>query len=150
MTTKLKLSTALTSVLSPELASELAAALPARLMAKLSDRLSSAQSPDMTIAEVKAYRKESDSTVQRKMRNGTYDSYLSGSDKRLVKRESVERDREYCLELGPRFDQGGKRGRPKKALLEGRPEAQGALPACGGVDALPVPEGPSSGPSETG
>jgi len=138
MTTKLKLSTALTSVLSPELASELAAAL------------SSAQSPDMTIAEVKAYRKESDSTVQRKMRNGTYDSYLSGSDKRLVKRESVERDREHCLELGPRFDQGGKRGRPKKALLEGRPEAQGALPACGGVDALPLPEGPSSGPSETG
>ena len=129
MTTKLKLSTALTSVLSPELASELAAAL------------SSAQSPDMTIAEVKAYRKESDSTVQRKMRNGTYDSYLSGSDKRLVKRESVERDREYCLELGPRFDQGGKRGRPKKAL-ESPTETQGDEPVG--------PEGPSGRPSETG
>ena len=146
MTTKLKLSTALP----PKLAIELAAALPARFMAKLSDALSAAQSPDMTIAEVKAYRKESDSTVQRKMRNGTYDSYLSGSDKRLVKRESVERDREYCLELGPRFDQGGKRGRPKKALPESRPEAQGSLPAGEGSDALPVPEGPSSGPSETG
>jgi hypothetical protein len=141
MTTKLKLSTALTSVLSPELASELAAALPTRLMAKLSDALSSAQSPDMTIAEVKAYRKESDSTVQRKMRNGTYDSYLSGSDKRLVKRESVERDREYCLELGPRFDQGGKRGRPKKAL-ESPTETQGDEPVG--------PEGPSGRPSETG
>ena len=60
-------------------------------------------SPDMTIEEVVVFRRESASTVQRKMRSGAYDSYLSGNDKRLITRESVLRDREACLARGPRF-----------------------------------------------
>jgi hypothetical protein len=92
-------------------ADEKAAELAATVEAALKD----APSPDMHVPEVSRYRNESDSTTQRKMRSSAYESYLSGSDIRLVTRESVEIDRGACLLLGPRFDQGGKRGRPKKA-----------------------------------
>jgi hypothetical protein len=146
MTTKLRLSTALVTALPPELAVEIATALPPKLMTALSTALSTKSTPDMTIPEVMAYRRESKSTVERKMRAGTYESYLSGLDKRLVTRASVEADRQSNLDLGPRFDQGGKRGRPKKALLASLP----ALPAGRGAEALLGPEGPSSGPPETG
>jgi hypothetical protein len=61
------------------------------------------ESPDMTPKEVGAYRRESASTVQRKMRLGVYRSYLSGPDKRLITRESVLADRETCLAAGPQF-----------------------------------------------
>jgi hypothetical protein len=60
-------------------------------------------SPDMTVEEVGVYRRESPSTVQRKMRSGVYKSYRSGSDKRLITRESVEADREACLAAGSGF-----------------------------------------------
>jgi hypothetical protein len=63
----------------------------------------SIDSPDMTVAEVAAYRHESFSTVQRKMRAGVYVSYRSGPDKRLITRESVLKDREVCLAAGPGF-----------------------------------------------
>jgi hypothetical protein len=77
-------------------------------------------SPDLTVEETMAFRKESRSTVERKMRNGAYVSYKSGNDTRLVTRESVEADRARCLALGPRFGESpiGGRGRPKKALAE--------------------------------
>jgi hypothetical protein len=76
--------------------------------------------PDMTPKEVSAFRHESDSTTQRKMRDGTYDSYLSGNDKRLITRESVLRDREACLAAGPRFGEGphGRRPQPLEELVE--------------------------------
>jgi hypothetical protein len=87
------------------------------LAAMVEAKLEAAPSPDMTVTQVGRYRNESDSTVQRKLRSGEYESYLSGRDKRLVTRESVEIDRGVCLLLGPRFDQGGKRGRPRKARV---------------------------------
>jgi hypothetical protein len=77
------------------------------------------ESPDMTPKEVSAFRHESDSTTQRKMRDGTYDSYLSGNDKRLITRESVLRDREACLARGPRFGEVLAR-RPAQPLEEAR------------------------------
>ena len=71
----------------------------------------------MTIAEVKAFRREGDSTVWRKIRSGTYISYKS-RDKRLITRESVIADRERCLAEGPRLTapppEGRRPGRPKK------------------------------------
>ena len=78
------------------------------------------ESPDMTPKEVSAYRHEADSTTQRKMRDGTYDSYLSGNDKRLITRESVLRDREVCLAAGPRFGEGphSRRPQPLEELVE--------------------------------
>jgi hypothetical protein len=73
-------------------------------------------SPDMTLAEVAAFRREGESTVWRKIRAGTYVSFKSG-DKRLITRESVLADRERCLAAGPRLSTsptGGRRaGRPK-------------------------------------
>ena len=84
------------------------------LAAMVEAALEAAPSPDMRVPQVSRYRNESSSTTQRKMRSGAYDSYLSGPDMRLITRESVEIDRGVCLLLGPRFDQGGKRGRPKK------------------------------------
>ena len=77
-------------------------------------------SPDMTIEEVVVFRRESASTVQRKMRSGAYDSYLSGNDKRLITRESVLRDREACLARGPRFGEvpPGQPAQPPEDLVE--------------------------------
>jgi hypothetical protein len=73
-------------------------------------------SPDMTIAEVAAFRREGQSTVWRKIRSGAYVSYKSG-DKRLVTRESVLADRERCLAEGSRLTKAPlekrKPGRPK-------------------------------------
>jgi hypothetical protein len=81
-------------------------------------------SPDMTIAEVKAFRREGESTVWRKIRAGTYVSFKSG-DKRLITRESVIADRERCLAAGPRLTEsppeGRRSGRPKT-----KPEAASA------------------------
>ena len=119
------------------------------LAAMVEAALEAAPSPDMRVPQVSRYRNESSSTTQRKMRSGAYDSYLSGPDMRLVTRESVEIDRGVCLLLGPRFDQGGKRGRPRKARV-GMIQAQGGPSSGRGAEALPWPEGPSSGPSETG
>jgi hypothetical protein len=142
MTKKLKLSTALASALSPELAIELADALPPKLMTKLSTALSPGPSPDMTVGEVMAFRRESRSTVERKMRAGVYQSYLSGLDKRLITCTSVEADRQRCLDLGARFDQGGKRGRPRKALESAAAPERGPSDDRGG-EAPPEAEKPT-------
>jgi hypothetical protein len=75
-------------------------------------------SPDMTFAEVKAFRREGDSTVWRKVRSGRYVSYKSG-DKRLITRESVLADREQCLAEGPQLTEAPPEGRPP-----GRPKAK--------------------------
>jgi hypothetical protein len=115
--------------------------------------VTAAPSPDMTIPQVGAYRNESNSTIQRKMRpsppgdtGGTgkpvYESYLSGPDKRLITRESVEIDRSVCLLMGPRFDQGGKRGRPKKALESAAAPDRGPSDDRGG-EAPPEAEKPT-------
>jgi hypothetical protein len=73
-------------------------------------------SPDMTVAEVAAFRREGESTVWRKIRSGAYVSFKSG-DKRLITRESVLADRERCLAKGPRLTEppaeGRRPGRPK-------------------------------------
>ena len=73
-------------------------------------------SPDMTIAEVAAFRREGESTVWRKIRSGAYVAFKSG-DKRLVTRESVLADRERCLAQGLRLTEsppeGRRPGRPK-------------------------------------
>jgi hypothetical protein len=123
----------------------LAAGMPAseadekavELVVMVEAALKAAPSPDMTVAQIGLYRNESDSTVQRKMRSGEYESYLSGRDKRLATRESVEIDRGVCLLLGPRFDQGSRRGRPRKALTAPT-EDQGDAPA-GPSPVLPQP-----------
>ena len=119
------------------------------LAAMVEAALEAAPSPDMRVPQVSRYRNESSSTTQRKMRSGAYDSYLSGPDMRLVTRESVEIDRGVCLLLGPRFDQGGKRGRPRKARV-GPIQAEGGPSSGRGAEAMLGPQGPSSGPSETG
>jgi hypothetical protein len=75
-------------------------------------------SPDMTFAEVKAFRREGDSTDWRKVRSGRYVSYKSG-DKRLITRESVLADREQCLAEGPQLTEAPPEGRPP-----GRPKAK--------------------------
>jgi hypothetical protein len=126
-------------------ADEKAAELAATVEAALKD----APSPDMHVPEVSRYRNQSDSTTQRKMRSGAYESYLSGSDIRLVTRESVEIDRGVCLLLGPRFDQGGKRGRPRKARV-GPIQAQGGPSSGRGAEAPSGAEEPPGGPPETG
>jgi hypothetical protein len=143
MSKKLKLSTALFSALSPKLAIEVATALPPRLMTALSTALSPVPSPDMTVDEVMSFRRESRSTVERKMRAGVYESYLSGLDKRLITRASVEADRQRCLDLGARFDQGGRRGRPRKAL-ECAAAAEGGLSDDRGGEARPEAEKPTA------
>jgi hypothetical protein len=79
-----------------------AAAVAATLFAPQLAAVLTESSPDMTPAEVGAFRRESPSTVQRKMRLGVYVSYRSG-DKRLITRESVEADRNACLAAGPSF-----------------------------------------------
>lgn len=132
MIKKLKVATALATVSqpSPSLLRKcrialMAAGLPesvadekaVELAAMVEAALQAAPSPDMRVPQVSRYRNESSSTTQRKMRSGAYDSYLSGPDMRLVTRESVEIDCGACLLLGPRFDQGGKRGRPRKARV---------------------------------
>jgi hypothetical protein len=119
------------------------------LAAMVEAALEAAPSPDMRVPQVSRYRNESASTTQRKMRSGAYDSYLSGSDMRLVTRESVEIDRGVYLLLGPRFDQGGKRGRPKKAL-ESPTEAQGRQSVGRGAEEVLPRPGPSGRPSEAG
>jgi hypothetical protein len=117
------------------------------LAAMVEAALEAAPSPDMRVPQVSRYRNESSSTTQRKMRSGAYDSYLSGPDMRLVTRESVEIDRGVCLLLGPRFDQGGKRGRPKKAA--GIPAtADGGLSEDRGATAPPQAEKPPDTPPE--
>jgi hypothetical protein len=73
-------------------------------------------SPDLTVAEAAALRREGESTVWRKIRSGAYVSFKSG-DKRLITRESVLADRERCLAAGPQLTKAPlerrKPGRPK-------------------------------------
>jgi hypothetical protein len=131
---------ALVSAGAPE---DKAAKAVAELIASLVKAPAPVESPDMTPKEVSIFRHESDSTTQRKMRDRTYDSYLSGNDKRLITRESVLRDREACLAAGPRFGETRRlgeeaspeatkrrRGRPRKAVFpgsegEGQPGSEG-------------------------
>jgi hypothetical protein len=161
MIKKLKLTTALPTV-SPSLLRKcrmalLAAGLPEseadekaiELAAMVEAALEAAPSPDMRVPQVSRYRNESSSTTQRKMRAGAYNSYLSGPDMRLITRESVEIDRGVCLLLGPRFDQGGKRGRPRKARV-GPIQAQGGTSSGRGAEARSGAEEPPGGPPETG
>ena len=77
------------------------------------------ESPDMTVAEVAAYRRESPTVVQRKMRWGVYVSYRNG-DRRLITRESVLADRARCLAEGPQF------GRDSPRLQKLRPRESAA------------------------
>ena len=76
------------------------------------------QSPDATIKEVMAFRKESQRTVFRKLELGICESHKN-RDSRLITWESVIADRENCLAQGPQLSKRpatGKRpvGRPKK------------------------------------
>jgi hypothetical protein len=117
------------------------------LAAMVEAALKVAPSPDMLVPEVSRYRKESPSTTQRKLRSRDYGSYLSGSDKRLVTRESVEIDRGACLLMGPRFDHGGKRGRPKRpkkaAGIRQRPRERSCVGSCARAEIPHAPGGSS-------
>ena len=76
------------------------------------------RSPDGTVSEVMAFRRESAATVFRKIRGGRYRSHKNG-DTRLVEWASVIADRDACLALGPQLAPlTGKRGRPKKVAAE--------------------------------
>ena len=84
--------------------------------------------PDATIPQVATFTNSSPRTVQRKIEDGTYESYKDG-DRRLITWKSVLEDRERCRKLGPQLSQRpatGKRpvGRPRKrdaASADGRP-----------------------------
>jgi hypothetical protein len=74
--------------------------------------------PDATIQQVMRFTNSSARTVQRKIENGTYESYKDG-DRRLITWKSVLKDRDLCRKLGPQLTQRpatGKRpvGRPTK------------------------------------
>ena len=73
---------------------------------------------DATVEQVMAYRGESASKVFRKMRDGTYVSYVNGK-RRMIVFASVKLDRDRCIARGPQLlplNQPGKRplGRPRK------------------------------------
>jgi hypothetical protein len=73
---------------------------------------------DATVEQVMAYRGESASKVFRKMRDGTYVSYVNGK-RRMIVFASVKLDRDRCIARGPQFTaaaHGVKRklGRPRK------------------------------------
>jgi hypothetical protein len=77
---------------------------------------------DATVKEVMAYRRESRSTVWRKMRAGVYASYRDGDTRKIIF-ESVKRDRERHIAAGPQFASDRplikrKRGRPRKTVIE--------------------------------
>jgi hypothetical protein len=57
---------------------------------------------DASIPEVMSFRRERRTAVERKLRDGTYQSYLSGN-RRLIIFESVLRDRETCIARGPQL-----------------------------------------------
>jgi hypothetical protein len=76
------------------------------------------RSPDATIPEVMAFRRESARTVWRKIEKGVYRSHKNG-DARLIEWASVIEDRERCVAQGSQLPQRpatGKRavGRPRK------------------------------------
>ena len=75
--------------------------------------------PDATIPQVMAFTNSSARTVQRKIENGTYESYKDG-DRRLIVWKLVLEDRDRYRKLGPQLSQRratGKRpvGRPPKS-----------------------------------
>lgn len=74
--------------------------------------------PDATIQQVMRFTNSSARMVQRKIANGTYESYKDG-DRRLILWSSVLADRARLIALGPQLSPRpatGKRpvGRPKK------------------------------------
>jgi hypothetical protein len=82
---------------------------------------------DATVKEVMAYRRESYSTVRRKLRLGVYESYLDG-DRRMIIFASVKEDRERSISKGRQLASDNpiikrKRGRPPKTVdpLTSRP-----------------------------
>jgi hypothetical protein len=84
---------------------------------------------DATVKEVMAYRRESYSTVRRKLRLGLYESYLDG-DRRMIIFASVKADREQSIAKGPQLIPENpavkrNRGRPRKTVapLASRPVA---------------------------
>jgi hypothetical protein len=77
------------------------------------------RSPDGTIPEVGAYRRESRRQIYRKIEKGIYQSHKNG-DTRSITWESVVADRERCLAQGVQLSQPPatkkrKPGRPRKA-----------------------------------
>jgi hypothetical protein len=80
------------------------------------------QSPDATIPEVMAYRRESARVVWRKIEKGVYRSHKNG-DTRLIEWASVIEDRERCVAQGAQLlppPATGKRsvGRPRKTASD--------------------------------
>ena len=80
-----------------------------------------------TADEVAAYARISRRVVarevERRMRDGTYESFLAGPNKRLIVFESVIADIERRRSAGPQFDRPfppgkGARGRRRKATAE--------------------------------
>ena len=57
---------------------------------------------DASVQEVMAYRRESYSTVRRKLRLELYESYLDG-DRRMIIFASVKADRERSIAKGPQL-----------------------------------------------
>ena len=82
---------------------------------------------DATVEQVMTYRGESASKVFKKMRDGTYVSYVNGK-RRMIVFASVKLDRDRCIARGPQFTvavaHGVKRklGRPRK--VQPQPSAE--------------------------
>lgn len=81
--------------------------------------------------EVAAYARISRRVVERRMRDGTYESFLAGPNKRLIVFQSVLADIDRRRAQGAQFDRPlppgkGARGRRRKT-----PEAAGARPNSG-------------------
>jgi hypothetical protein len=89
---------------------------PALLPADFSPRFATAD-------EVAAYCRISRRVVERRMRDGTYESFLAGPNKRLIIFQSVLDDIERRRAQGAQFDRPlppgkGARGRRRKATAE--------------------------------
>jgi hypothetical protein len=97
---------------------------PAPLSADFNPRFAT---PD----EVAAYCRVSRRVVERRMRDGTYESFLAGPNKRLIVFATVVDDIERRLAAGAQFDRPlapgkGARGRRKKPQPENQSAAEAA------------------------
>jgi hypothetical protein len=73
---------------------------------------------DATVAEAMAFGQQSAASVFRKIRDGRYESFNDGDNRRITW-ASILKDRQRLIEQGPQLSPTtGKRGRPKTKAQE--------------------------------
>jgi hypothetical protein len=76
---------------------------------------------DATVAEAMAFGQQSAASVFRKIRDGRYESFKDGDNRRITW-ASILKDRQRLIEQGPQLSPTtGKRGRPKTKAAEREP-----------------------------